>query len=133
MTHALEYRLFRGSACLAVALAAALAVALSGCAAAKKVANVVEGDAATAAALARSDTISPAVAALRAGCYQSIGAIAGSLSAAQTLGVLALTEAGLQGQELAQSPNCQAVAGAMLVNLMQQQKALLGPAGLLIP
>lgn len=109
----------------ALAILIVILASATGCTTAQKVATLVSDDATNAAALAAADKVNPANASVRGGCYSSIGALAGALKQSKGVGILSLTEASLQGQELVQNANCQAVAGAVLVNLLQQQNAIL--------
>lgn len=95
------------------------------------IAGAIAADATNAAAMTVTDKINPQAAALRTPCYQNVTNLAGGLANAKAGGLITGVEASLEGSELFQNANCQAVGGQVLVNLIQAGQA--GIAGAALP
>jgi hypothetical protein len=89
-------------------------------------------DATSAKTLAQGDQINPAAASLRIPCYGNAAALATGLAASQGGLIFLPVEGALEGQELASSPNCQAVVGQLLVQVLQQNNVIANTAGLAV-
>ena len=106
---------------LLAALGAAFLFLLGGCAnqVAKPVAAFTVQDAETAIALAKAEAAIDPTATSRIACWQAWESLANAISGAGTIGVMALTEAGLDVNASFNSPQCQAVAGQVMINMVR--------------
>lgn len=93
------------------------------------VATLTANDALSAAAMANSDAINPANGKTRAPCYSAVGNMANTLAGQKGAGIMTGIEASLEGQEITQYAPCQAVAGQVMLNLLQQVQGAQGAAG----